>query len=40
MKDVIEDLRIKLEKGVFKNEEHIRIGIIARLYQMSSAWMG
>ncbi|HNQ40302.1 MAG: DUF4357 domain-containing protein [Candidatus Cloacimonas acidaminovorans] len=33
MKDVIEDLRKKLEKGVFKNEEQVRIGIIARLCQ-------
>lgn len=33
MKEVIEDLRKKLEKGVFKNEEQVRIGIIARLCQ-------
>lgn len=33
MKKIIEDLRAKLESGSFEKEEHVRIGIVARICQ-------
>lgn len=34
MKKIIEDLRAKLESGSFEKEEHVRIGIVARICQV------
>jgi len=34
VKKIIEDLRAKLESGSFEKEEHVRIGILARICQV------
>lgn len=34
MRKIIEDLRVKLESGSFEKEEHVRIGIVARICQV------
>jgi len=34
VKKIIEDLRAKLESGSFEKEEHVRIGIVARICQV------
>ncbi|MBW8003089.1 MAG: hypothetical protein FVQ80_13900 [Planctomycetes bacterium] len=33
MKDILSDIRTKIKNGCYKNEEHVRLSLVARILQ-------
>lgn len=33
LKEILEDIRRKLKRGVYQNEEHVRLALVARVVQ-------